>query len=64
MKFNFFKPKRMFYVKLSGMYLNTEKNTTPRWYAGIRCHASKYTDKEYDAIKPLLPNDHTLELVK
>ena len=26
-------------------------------------YAHKFTDKEYDSIKPLLPKDHTLELV-
>ena len=58
------KPKRRFYVKQNGRYLTVEHNTTPRWYVEDKIQASTFTDEEYDAIKIMLPNDHTLEIVK
>ena len=58
---------RMFYIKISGAYLH--KTTEGFEYCldlaeseGV-LYAHKFTDKEYDSIKPLLPADHTLELV-
>ncbi len=58
---------RKFYIKISGAYLR--KTTEGFEYCldlaeseGM-LYAHKFTDKEYDSIKPLLPNDHTLELV-
>ena len=57
----------MFYIKISGAYLH--KTTEGFEYCldlvESECvlYAHKFTDKEYDSIKPLLPADHTLELV-
>lgn len=58
---------RRFYIKISGAYLR--KTTEGFEYCldlaeseGV-LYAHKFTDKEYDSIKPLLPKDHTLELV-
>lgn len=66
------KPKRLFYVKLIGEYITTRSSMTThlsqRVMFGYRTcinnkYASIFTDAEYDRIKHLLPNDHTLELV-
>lgn len=62
------KPKRLFYVKLSGEYYTNfssifmHDNIT-HFGCKYKEKATELTDAEYDRIKHLLPNDHTLELV-
>lgn len=62
------KPKRLFYVKMSGEYIRTFQRDN---YSGeviwfwnkSKWESRKFTEREYDRIKYLFPNDHTLELV-
>ena len=58
---------RKFYIKHADGYLycknnNLIENWSHRVFS-LKIYAVKFTDKEYDSIKPLLPKDHTLELV-
>lgn len=64
-----FKKKRQFYVKISNPYFGCANYTTGVYENAMvtsisKADATKFTDAEYDHIKPLLPKDHTLELVK
>jgi len=62
------KPKRLFYIKMSGEYIRTFQRDN---YSGeviwfwnkSRDGSREFTEREYDRIKHLLPSDHTLELV-
>ena len=58
---------RKFYIKWSDGYLCCKNNDLIENWShrlfSLKIYAVKFTDKEYDSIKPLLPNDHTLELV-
>lgn len=58
------KQVRKFYVKVNGLYLTTELCLTPRWYTPKKSEAVTFADAEYDSIKTMLPQNHTLELVK
>lgn len=58
---------RQFYIKHADGYLYCKNNDLIENWShrvfSLKIYAVKFTDKEYDSIKPLLPNDHTLELV-
>ena len=58
---------RKFYIKHNDGYLYCKNNDLIENWShrlfSLKIYAVKFTDKEYDSIKPLLPNDHTLELV-
>lgn len=58
---------RKFYIKWGDGYLYCKNNDLIENWShklfSLKIHAVKFTDKEYNSIKPLLPNDHTLELV-
>jgi len=61
------KPKRLFYVKLSGEYFVRFNDVfvcdgVVHFGCTYKEHASQLSDTDYDRIKHLLPNDHTLEL--
>jgi len=62
------KTSRLFYVKLNGEYFTSLSDVftcdnIEHFGCKYKEHASTFTDSEYDLIKHLLPNDHTLELV-
>lgn len=60
-----FKRNRRFYIKVSGQYLvNAEHGYIRFAYINNEVIAKPYTDKEYAGIKHILPDNHTLELVK
>lgn len=58
---------RQFYIKHADGYLYCKNNDLIENWShrvfSLKIYAVKFTDKEYDSIKPLLPADHTLELV-
>ena len=71
------KPVRKFYVKVSGKYVSkikglifimdkyfTENGSCSFEFTYRQNDAMTFTDKYYDDIKYLLPQNHTLELVK
>jgi len=58
---------KKFYIKHADGYLYCKNNDLIENWShrvfSLKIYAVKFTDKEYDSIKPLLPADHTLELV-